>query len=138
MCEYGFVEGDDYCAFLRDRADGKAGRPRTDHSLTIEMAKEICMIQRSEKGKQCRQYFIAVENQWNTPKAVIARALRMAENTLKGMQAQLSKLTVENQIMLPKAQYYDTFVNRENPTSFRDTAKLIGAGEKRFIALLLG
>lgn len=68
----------------------------------------------------------------------MARALRMAENTMKGMQAQLSKLTVENQIMLPKAQYYDTFVNRENLTSFRDTTKLIGVGEKRFIALLLG
>lgn len=63
MCEYGFSEGTDYYSFLSNNPDGKAGRQRTDHSLTIEMAKEICMIQRTEKGKQCRQYFIAVENQ---------------------------------------------------------------------------
>lgn len=66
MCEYGFTEGLDYCSILSDRVDGKAGKPRTDHQLTIHMAKEICMLQRSEKGKMFRQYFISVEEQWNT------------------------------------------------------------------------
>lgn len=44
MCEYGFSEGKDYCSFLSDRSDGKAGKPRTDHQLTIPMAKELCML----------------------------------------------------------------------------------------------
>ena len=52
MCEYGFTEGEDFCSFL---SESTGGRPSTDHQLTIPMAKEICMIQRSEKGKQFRQ-----------------------------------------------------------------------------------
>ena len=46
MCEYGFSEGIDYYSFLNNRSDGLAGKPRTDHQLTIDMAKELCMIQR--------------------------------------------------------------------------------------------
>ena len=52
MCEYGFIENIDYYSFLSNRIDGKAGKPRQDHQLTIDMTKEICMLQRSEKGKQ--------------------------------------------------------------------------------------
>lgn len=83
MCEYGFSEGKDYCSFLSDRSDGKAGKPRTDHQLTIPMAKELCMLQRTDKGKQMRQYFIAVEEQWNSPDAIMARALQLSNAKLK-------------------------------------------------------
>ncbi len=51
MCEYGFTDGQDYCSFLSDRSDGLPGKPRTDHALTIDMAKEICMLQRNAGGK---------------------------------------------------------------------------------------
>ena len=57
MTEYGFTEGEDYVPILENRSDGLAGKPRTDHQLTIPMAKELCMIQRNERGKQARQYF---------------------------------------------------------------------------------
>lgn len=67
MTEYGFTEGEDYYSFLSNRSDGLAGKPRTDHQLTIPMAKELCMIQRNERGKQARQYFLAIEAQWNSP-----------------------------------------------------------------------
>jgi len=65
MGEYGFTENIDYFSILRNRSDGLAGKPLTDHQLTIPMAKEICMLQRNEKGKQFRQYFIEIENRWN-------------------------------------------------------------------------
>lgn len=58
MCEYGFTEGTDFCSIL---SESTGGRPATDHQITIDMAKEICMIQRSEKGKQYRQYFLQLE-----------------------------------------------------------------------------
>lgn len=61
MTEYGFTEGEDYSPILTNRSDGKAGKPKTDHRLTIPMAKELCMLQRNEKGKMFRQYFIKVE-----------------------------------------------------------------------------
>ena len=104
MTDYGFSENIDYSPILTNRSDGKAGKPKTDHQLTIEMAKEICMIQRSEKGKQCRQYFIAVEEQFNNPQAIMARALRVADEELKRLHITVSKLTVDNQIMKPKGR----------------------------------
>jgi phage anti-repressor protein/arsenate reductase-like glutaredoxin family protein len=61
MCEYGFTEGIDYLTKMTDRSDGQAGKPRTSHSMTIDMAKEISMLQRNERGKQARQYFIECE-----------------------------------------------------------------------------
>ncbi len=137
MCEYGFTENTDYCSFLSDRSDGKAGKPKTDHQLTIEMAKEICMIQRSEKGKQCRQYFIAVEEQFNNPQAIMARALRVADEELKRLHITVSQLTVDNQIMKPKAEYFDELVDRNLLTSFRETAKQFGIKEKAFIQFLI-
>ncbi len=137
MCEYGFSEGKDYCSFLSDRSDGKAGKPRTDHQLTIPMAKELCMLQRTDKGKQMRQYFIAVEEQWNSPDAIMARALQLSNAKLKEMQITVSTLTVENQIMKPKAEYFDELVDRNLLTGIRETAGELGVKQNQFVAFLL-
>lgn len=137
MCEYGFSEGKDYCSFLSDRSDGKAGNPRTDHQLTIPMAKELCMLQRTDKGKQMRQYFIAVEEQWNSPDAIMARALQLSNAKLKEMQITVSTLTVENQIMKPKAEYFDELVDRNLLTGIRETAGELGVKQNQFVAFLL-
>ncbi len=137
MCEYGFSEGKDYCSFLSDRSDGKAGKPRTDHQLTIPMAKELCMLQRTDKGKQMRQYFIAVEEQWNSPDAIMARALQLSNAKLKEMQITVSTLTVENQIMKPKAEYFDELVDRNLLTGIRGTAGELGVKQNQFVAFLL-
>lgn len=137
MCEYGFSEGKDYCSFLSDRSDGKAGKPRTDHQLTIPMAKELCMLQRTDKGKQMRQYFIAVEEQWNSPDAIMARALQLSNAKLKEMQITVSALTVENQIMKSKAEYFDELVDRNLLTGIRETAGELGVKQNQFVAFLL-
>ena len=137
MCEYGFSEGKDYCSFLSDRSDGKAGKPRTDHQLTIPMAKELCMLQRTDKGKQMRQYFIAVEEQWNSPDAIMARALQLSNAKRKEMQITVSALTVENQIMKPKAEYFDELVDRNLLTGIRETAGELGVKQNQFVAFLL-
>ena len=64
MAEYGFVEGEDFSTFL---SESTGGRPATDYEITVDMAKQICMIQRSDKGRQYRQYFLNLEKAWNTP-----------------------------------------------------------------------
>ncbi len=138
MCEYGFTENVDYTCFSDLSSENQhGGQNKTDHQLTIEMAKEICMIQRSEKGKQCRQYFIAVEEQFNNPQAIMARALRVADEELKRLHITVSQLTVDNQIMKPKADYFDELVDRNLLTSFRETAKQFGIKEKAFIQFLI-
>lgn len=134
MCEYGFSEGQDFCSFL---SESTGGRPAQDAQLTIEMAKEICMIQRNEKGKQARQYFLALEAAWNTPERVMARALKLADKQLATLRKQNAELSVQNQIMQPKADYFDELVDRQLLTSFRDTAKQLDVKEKTFIQFLL-
>lgn len=137
MCEYGFAEGEDYCSFLSDRSDGLPGKPRQDAQLTIDTAKEICMLQRNEKGKQARQYFLQLEKEWNSPEAVMARALKMAQEKLERVKAINSNLTVQNAIMQPKAEYFDGLCDRESLTGIRETAKLLGLKQNDFVKWLI-
>lgn len=137
MCEYGFAEGEDYCSFLSDRSDGLPGKPRQDAQLTIDMAKEICMLQRNEKGKQARQYFLQLEREWNSPEAVMSRALRMAEKRLERFKAINANLSVQNAIMQPKAEYFDGLCDRESLTGVRETAKLLGLKQNDFVKWLI-
>ena len=135
MCEYGFSEEVDYTPYNFVHPQNR--QPIIDHRLSIPMAKEICMIQRSEKGKQARLYFIGVENAWNTPEIVMARALKLAEGSIATLRLVNSKLSVANAIMQPKAEYFDELVDRNLLTNFRDTAKELKVGEKNFVTFLL-
>ncbi len=135
MSKYGFTETEDYlgCKVFNTQARQEL----QDYQLTIEMAKELCMLQRNDKGKQARQYFINLEKAWNTPEAVMARALRLAEEKLNSVMAINSKLSVEVQVMQPKADYFDELVDRNLLTNFRETAKQLGIKQNKFIAFLL-
>lgn len=135
MCEYGFSESNDFYSFLSKTSDG--GRPATDHMLTIPMAKELCMIQRTEIGRKFRQYFISVEEAWNSPEMVMQRALTIANDRVKALQLSVSQLTVENQIMQPKAEYFDELVDRNLLTGIRDTAKELHIRQNDFVTFLL-
>lgn len=141
MCEYGFSEGADFNPVKIDRVENEGNRQVsrtiTDHALTIDMAKEICMLQRNEKGKQARQYFIQLEKAWNSPEQVMARALKLADQELMQLRADNSALTVQNQIMAPKADYFDELVDRNTLTNFRETAKQLEIKEKFFIGWLI-
>lgn len=134
MCEYGFTEGEDFCSFL---SESTGGRPATDAQLTIDMAKEICMLQRNEKGKQARQYFLQLEREWNSPEAVMSRALRMAEERLERFKTINANLSVQNAIMQPKAEYFDGLCDRESLTGIRETAKLLGLKQNDFVKWLI-
>ena len=134
MCEYGFSEGIDFCSFL---SESTGGRPAQDAQLTIDMAKEVCMLQRNDKGKQARQYFIQLEKDWNSPEKVMARALRIADERIKVLSAENAALTVDNTIMKPKAEYFDELVDRNLLTNFRETAKQVEIKERDFVRFLI-
>ena len=140
MCDYGFEEGTDFCSFL---SESTGGRPATDHQLTIAMAKELCMIQRSEAGRKFRQYFIKVEEAWNSPEAVMARALQFANNQLSLVKKQnlelLETVAVQNQQiaeMQPKASYYDLILQNKNTVPITQIAKDYGMSGRKFNQLL--
>ena len=131
MVEYGFTEGKDFSSFL---SESTGGRPSTEHLLTIDMAKEIAMIQRTERGKQARQYFIQVEKDYNSPEKIMARALRIAEKELSTL-----KLDVER--MKPKEIFADSVASSHTSILIGELAKILKAnghetGQKRLFETL--
>lgn len=131
MCEYGFTAENDYSeVIVKNDENSKGGRPATDYQISVDMAKQICMIQRTPEGKQCRQYLIDLEKAWNTPEQVMARALRIADKTIASLKEQ-------NLEMKPKAEYFDALVDRKLNTNVRDTAKELRVKDRVFTTWLL-
>lgn len=85
MCEYGFSEGTDFSTFL---SESTGGRPKTNHAMTLDMAKEISMIQRTEKGKQARQYFIEVEKQYKLDTSSLSPELQFMNSVVQSLAKQ--------------------------------------------------
>ena len=101
MCEYGFDENHDYAVTDKNVHNSNGGKQNiVDHILTLDMAKELCMLTRNGKGKQARQYFLEVEREWNTPEKVMARALKIANNQLN----QYKTIATEQQKQLEAAK----------------------------------
>lgn len=125
MVEYGFSKGTD---FFPKMEESTGGRPATDYEVSVDMAKQICMIQRTPEGKRIRQYLIDLEKAWNTPEQVMARALRIADRTISGLTAQVEELQTENQKMLPKADFYDAVTSSSDTMSVSEVAKILNLG----------
>ena len=122
MCEYGFEEGKDFSSIL---SKSTGGRPQQNHQLTISMAKELGMLQRTQKGKECREYFIKGEEAWNKPEIVLSRALIMANNSLQELRSNNAQLLAENAVMKPKAEFADRVANTDGLLSMSNFAKVI-------------
>lgn len=138
MCEYGFTEGEDFNPLKNERVQMEGNRyvSRTvdDAILTIDMAKELCMIQRNEKGKLARQYFIQIEKDWNSPEKVMARALQIAKD-------RIARLETKVQEDKPKVLFADAVSASHTSILVGELAKLLrqnGAdiGQNRLFAWL--
>ena len=89
MIEYGFTENQDFLLLKNEQQTGRGGHNKVDHIIKLDMAKEIAMIQRTDKGKEVRQYFIQVEKDFNRPEKIMARALKIADNKIHKLEAQM-------------------------------------------------
>lgn len=141
MGDYDFVEGRDFnlLKFEKVQIEGNRQVVRNiiDHQLTIDMAKELCMIQRTEIGKRCREYFLNLEKQWNSPDAVMARALQLADQKIEhitGQNNQLLETTAvqakQIEVMKPKADYCDMVLQSEGLMPITTIAKDYGKSAK--------
>lgn len=129
---HGFVEGEDFtAAYLKVQSNQYGGEKKLqDYNMTVDMAKHLCLMSKTEKGKQCRQYLIDLEKAWNTPEQVMARALKLADKTIDSLKTQVIE-------MKPKADYFDALVDKKLNTNIRDTAKELGIGEREFVSFLI-
>ena len=144
MLKYGFIENVDFATVGQKCPIANNGYQEiTDHAIKLDMAKELSMIQRSEKGRQARKYFIQIEKDWNSPEKVMARALKIANNTINKLSSDNERLTEINTVqeqkiaeMKPKARYYDTVLNCKDLISATVIAKDYGWTAKELNMLL--
>lgn len=142
MVEYGFEEEKDFYSKMSKTSE-TGGRPQTDYEISVDMAKQICMIQRTPEGKAVRQYLIDLEKAWNTPEQVFARALRMADQTINSLKDRCQFLggqVLEQQRLIeelqPKASYYDMILQCKELIATTVIAKDYGMSAKGFNIML--
>ena len=126
MCEYGFEADKDFQTENKNvhRADGsQMPQMQVDHKLSINAAKEICMLQRNDAGKQIRQQLIAIEEQWNRPEAVMARALKMADRTIQSLNDNVRLLSQQIEADAPKVAFAESFIRADTDILIREMAK---------------
>lgn len=145
MAAYGFEEGTDYC-LKNERSTPPAGmpsRPRLNHIVSLDMAKEIAMIQRSELGQQARRYFIEAEKQLqrqNKAKQQTANPSDMSRLEILELAITAEKerlaLEAENKVLQPKAEAYDAVCSSEGLYTMSEVAKMLGTGRNSLFAQL--
>lgn len=129
MSEYGFVESVDYRLVTQKRETNNPRNPFTtinDHEITLDMAKEISMLQRNEKGKQARLYFIELEKKWNSPEFVMNRALEYSKKQIETLQLENKMKDQQIAELKPKADYCDLILQNKGLMKMNSIAKDYG------------
>ena len=115
----GFIEGEDFTGVLSGTVVNNGAQiTLQDYNLSVDMAKHICLMSRTEKGKECRQYLIDLEKAWNTPEQIMARALRVAEQTIAGLNTKMLE-------MKPKADFFDAVADSKSAIQMADVSKVL-------------
>ena len=144
MCEYGFSENIDFIVtdiFVPNQNGGK--QTQINHTLKLNMAKELCMLARNERGKEARKYFIQCEEAWNSPEMIMSRALAIANKNLLMKDEQILKLTTENQIqaqqiaeLKPIKEYVDIILQSTDTVTITQIAADYGLSAKKLNKIL--
>ena len=138
ITDYDFVENQDYVRFTENSVKPQGGRPSIGYFISLDMAKELSMVERNEKGKQARKYFIECERKLRETQAKLApktyvEALRTLADEVEAHEQTKQTLAIAE----PKAQYFDKLVERNLLTNFTTTAKEFGIKRKDLIDYLL-
>lgn len=126
MLAYGFFENTDFTSVKSSTVvNNGAERELQDYELSVDMAKHICMVQKTEKAKQVRQYLIDLEKAWNTPEQVMARALKIADKQIEELKHNNYMLEQKIEADKPKTIFADAVSTSHTSILVGDLAKLI-------------
>lgn len=95
-----------------------ARRELDDYALTLDMAKELCMMARTDAGKELRRYFIELERKWNDPQEVVKRGYTILQN-------ENARLKIELETAKPKALFADAVSTSDTPILVGELAKIL-------------
>ncbi|MDD6385177.1 MAG: phage antirepressor KilAC domain-containing protein [Streptococcus hyointestinalis] len=140
MVEYGFTENQDFNLLkieqVRKEGSREVKRTIQDHVLKLDMAKEIAMIQRTDKGKEVRQYFIQVEEEFNSPDKIIARALLLSNDKVLKLESRVEFLEAELEEAQKQARYLDLIIESKASLRVTQIAADYGMSAHKFNKLL--
>lgn len=133
ITDFGFVENQDFVTIAKNLANG--GRSK-EYFISINMAKELCMVERNELGRKWRAHFIKCEKDLMEIKQqqtiavpqTLPEALRLAADLAEKNQ----KLLEEQKINAPKVEFTDRVVADNNAMTITKAAKLIGYPPRKF------
>lgn len=107
-----------------------------DYYVTVDMAKELCMMSKAPKGKEVRKYFIQVEKNWNSPDMIMQRALEIANARVQKLQMQNKNLTLQLEESNKKASYLDIILGTPDALAITQIAADYGMSAVAFNKLL--
>ena len=136
MIDYGFTENQDFLLLKNEQQTGRGGHNKVDHIIKLDMAKEIAMIQRTDKGKEVRTYFIQVEKDFNSPEKIMARALLMADKKIKLLESQNENLLIELEEANKNADYLDLILQTKDSLTITQIAQDYGISARKMNQLL--
>ena len=144
MIGYGFTKDTDYVVYTENGENLQGGRPSQDYILSLDMAKQICMLQRSDKGMQARAYFIECEKKLQAAQVQALphdylSALKALVTSEEAKQEAVAKVEAQNRaigLLKPKAEITDAFIERGHAVGFRDVAKELKVKENVLRRLL--
>ncbi|HEM4977742.1 TPA: phage antirepressor KilAC domain-containing protein [Streptococcus suis] len=136
MVEYGFTENQDFLLNNFVKQTGRGGHNKVDHIIKLDMAKEIAMIQRSDRGKQVRQYFIQIEKDFNSPEKIMARALLLADKKIASLTTQNQLLEQELEVAREQTRYLNVILDSKDPILITQIAQDYGMSAKQFNKVL--
>ncbi len=129
-----FIQGTDWTSSPKSEEVKNNGgvqvRVLDDYSLSVDMAKHISMMTKTERGNQIRDYFIQIEKQWNSPELMMARSLQYANNKLIGYESKIAELT-------PKAELHDKFIATGEAIGVREASVEMGIKQNELVDVLL-
>lgn len=134
--QFGFVENQDFVTYSQN---SEKGRPSKEYALTLDMAKELSMVERNEKGKHARQYFIECERralQPATPELQLANAVLLAGRMIEEKNLQIEQRDKLIADITPKAQALDRLSLADGSLCITDAAKTLQVAPKKFFSLL--
>ena len=164
--KYGFVENQDFEVFHKIMENSNGGRSRIEYALSLDMAKELCMVENNEAGRRIRKYFIEAEKKFRESKsslaipdftdpAIAARAWadqyeknkrltlenKLKQEALEQSTKEVAELQEEKRVNAPKVVFTDAVAGSKGNCLIGEVAKLITQngykmGQNQFFAWL--